>query len=35
MTSSVSAGLMFSKYSPVEGAVHSPAMKFWKVFMRG
>src|SRR6266850_2180279 len=28
MTSFQSAGLRFSKYSPVEGATHSPAMKF-------
>src|SRR6266850_5107990 len=31
ITSFQSAGLRFSKYSPVEGATHSPAMKFLKV----
>src|SRR2546422_8344615 len=30
ITSSQSAGLRFSKYAPVRGATHSPAMKFLK-----
>src|SRR5437763_15428915 len=30
ITSSESAGLRFSKYAPVRGATHSPAMKFLK-----
>src|SRR6266513_1187581 len=30
ITSSHSAGLRFSKYAPVRGATHSPAMKFLK-----
>src|SRR2546430_1383788 len=31
MTSFQSAGLRFSKYAPVVGATHSPAMKFLKL----